>query len=114
MTEHTSSARSEREHVVDAFRRAGNPVTAPEKMAAAVVDAALSASAVETFAAVRPFRVQWRPDLTCGWLLLGEDDTREDADLRARDAIARFKGYCRILEQKTVQANESHGRWSES
>lgn len=49
------------------------------------------------------YRVEWRPDLTTGWLYLRPADTHDEAHVEADDALKEYKGQVRIVSQHVTE-----------
>lgn len=61
--------------------------------------------------AVPPYRVEWRPNLVVRWSLVGPAGTRERADALARESLAKWGGYCRLIAQHVIESSDRPGRW---
>lgn len=59
-----------------------------------------------------PYRVVWRAHLTTGWTLLGDRDTREEADTLAIESMKLYGGYCRLIAQHVVAESERPREWT--
>lgn len=53
---------------------------------------------------LEPYRIEWRADLTCGWLLLTSVDTHDKARDRAEAELKRHKGQVRVVTQHVIEA----------
>lgn len=52
---------------------------------------------------LKPYRVEWRPHLMTGWLLIASVDKREDADHEAAGARSKWGGQTRVIAQHVIE-----------
>lgn len=52
---------------------------------------------------LKPYSVQWRPDLTCGWVLIKSFDTHDEARAEAKASLKKWDGQTRITTQHVVE-----------
>lgn len=62
----------------------------------------------------RPYRIEWRENLTTLWLVLDHADGREEADAKILRMLSENGGYCRLINQTVVAASETPRRWDPS
>jgi hypothetical protein len=60
---------------------------------------------------VLPYRVEWRPDLVTGWLLIGASGSRTLADDLAEATLSAHRGYCRLITQHVIESSPTPGSW---
>jgi hypothetical protein len=69
------------------------------------------------YAKVKPYRVEWTPHLTTGWILLKACDTRDEsaepdpasAEGVAFEARKKWGGFTRIVSQHVVEVHTPWG-----
>lgn len=59
--------------------------------------------------ALKPYSVQWRPDLVTGWVLIKSFDSHDEAREEAAASLKRWDGQTRITTQHVV---EVAGLWT--
>jgi hypothetical protein len=52
---------------------------------------------------MKPYRVEWRPDLITMWLLIRSQNTHDEARACAADSLKRWGGQVRIVTQHVVE-----------
>ena len=52
---------------------------------------------------LKPYRVEWRADLTAGWVLIGSYDENETARTEAADARKKWRGQTRVISQHVIE-----------
>jgi hypothetical protein len=52
---------------------------------------------------MRPYRVQWRCDLTSGWSLAGDCNNQDEARERAAECRQKWGGQSRIVAQHVIE-----------
>jgi hypothetical protein len=58
---------------------------------------------------VKPYRVEWRPDLVTQFVLIGSRDLREEADDLARESREKWGGQTRIISQHVIKIDGFNG-----
>lgn len=59
---------------------------------------------------VLPYRIEWRPNLTTGWGLIGTADTPVEADTLATKTLGDFRGQVRCIRQQVLaESRLGHG-----
>lgn len=58
---------------------------------------------------LKPYSVQWRPDLVTGWVLIKSFDSHDEARAEAAASLKRWDGQARITTQHVVEVT---GLWT--
>lgn len=56
----------------------------------------------QTVRGLKPYRVDWRPDLVTQWLLIGGRDTHEGAIALDEQTREKYSGQTRIVSQHVI------------
>jgi hypothetical protein len=51
---------------------------------------------------LKPYRVQWRPDLTTSWIVLSDEAEHDAAMAVAEEKRAEFGGQTRVIAQHVI------------
>jgi hypothetical protein len=58
---------------------------------------------------LKPYRVQWRPDLVTQFVLIGDRDRHEEATALAKESRDKWGGQTRIISQHVIKIDGFNG-----